>query len=599
MDQEVEAAALIPRPALTQARTVLVVDDDELVLAHLAQLVQAAGYEVHTAGDGHAALEFLAQHFTPIVITDLNMPGLDGLALCRAIRQQLWPGYVYILVLTVHDGESAILAGLNAGADDYLSKRTSAAQLLARLHTAQRILGLEQALKVELEEKRRQSLTDSLTGANNRRYFERQLLQDFKRTQRGGGPLSLLMLDIDHFKRINDRHGHTVGDAVLQETVRRVRLSLTRETDWCARIGGEEFVIVLPDTPVTGAAVVAERIRQAIAGIPIVTNACAVAVTASIGVVEFQQAASRKAVSVESLIAELDANMYRSKRHGRNRVTLPGPSRAAAAPPQAERAPLRTIVYGDDEPDMRLIVQTALGLAEGLTVHAAESGEQALELARELQPDLLMLDVMMPGLDGPTTLKRLRAEPAIAQIPVIFMTAKAMPEDVQRLRAIGALAVIAKPFDPMQLSAQVLALWQSNAAPPQQVAGSAGNTGGAGGSAARPPDHVARLSGKFLERTAAQALTLGRLLVSLQPGDAAGAASMHEIAHRIHGTGSMFDFPAVSACAGEVERLSEDLLESQTVGAPDSDLQIREHLQASIQRLAHAIESAVAAQASK
>jgi len=593
MDQQVEAAALIPPPALPLARTVLVVDDDELVLAHLAQLVQAAGYEVHTAGDGHAALEFLAQHFTPIVITDLNMPGLDGLALCRAIRQQVWPGYVYILVLTVHDGESAILAGLNAGADDYLSKRTSAAQLLARLHTAQRILGLEQALKVELEEKRRQSLTDSLTGANNRRYFERQLQHDFKRTQRGGGPLSLLMLDIDHFKRINDRHGHAAGDAVLQETVRRVRLSLTRETDWCARIGGEEFVIVLADTPLSGAAQVAERIRQAIAGVPVVTNACAVAVTASIGVVEFQPAASRKSVSVESLIADLDANMYLSKRNGRNRVTLPGALRAAAAARQAERAPLHTIVYGDDEPDIRLIVQTALGLAEGLTVHAAESGEQALELARELQPDLLLLDVMMPGLDGPTTLKRLRADPAIAQIPVIFMTAKAMPEDVQRLRAIGALAVIAKPFDPMQLAAQVLALWQSSAALPQQVAG------GTGGDHARLHDHVTRLSGKFLERTAAQALTLGRLLETLQPGDATGVASMHEIAHRIHGAGSMFDFPAVSACAGEIERLSEHLLASQPAADLASGLQIRERLQASIRRLAHAVESAVAAHASK
>jgi two-component system cell cycle response regulator len=586
MDQELEAAALIPRPAFTPARTVLVVDDDELVLAHLAQLVQAAGYEVHTAGDGHAALEFLAQHFTPIVITDLNMPGLDGLALCRAIRQQLWPGYVYILVLTVHDGESAILAGLNAGADDYLSKRTSAAQLLARLHTAQRILGLEQALKVELEEKRRQSLTDSLTGTNNRRYFERQLQQDFKRTQRGAGPLSLLMLDIDHFKRINDRHGHAAGDAVLQETVRRMRLCLTRETDWCARIGGEEFVMVLADTPLSGAAQVAERIRQAIAGVPIVTNACAVAVTASIGVVEFQPAGSRKSVSVESLIAELDANMYQSKRNGRNRVTLPGPLRAASAP-------LRTIVYGDDDPDIRLIVQTALGLAEGLTVHTAESGEQALKLAHELQPDLLLLDVMMPGLNGPATLKRLRADPAIAQIPVIFMTAKALPEDVQRLRAIGALAVIAKPFDPMQLSAQVLSLWQTRTALPQKVAGSAG------GGPAPVHDHVARLSGKFLERTAAQAVTLGRLLENIQPGDATGIASMHEIAHTIHGAGSMFDFPAVSECAGEIEHLSEHLLASQPAGGQASGRQIRERLQASIQRLAHAIESAVAAHASK
>jgi two-component system cell cycle response regulator len=602
MDQDVEAAGLMARPEIALARTVLLVDDDELVLAHLEQLVQAAGYEVHTAGDGHAALEFLAQHFTPIVITDLNMPALDGLALCRAIRQQVWPGYVYILVLTVHDGESAILAGLNAGADDYLSKRTSAAQLLARLHTAQRILGLEQALKLELEEKRRQSLTDALTGANNRRYFERQLQQDFKRTQRGGGPLSLLMLDIDHFKRINDRCGHAAGDAVLQELVRRIRHCLTRETDWCARIGGEEFVIVLADTPLAGAAQVAERIRLAIAAVPVVTGVGALAVTASIGVVEFHRAASRESVSVESLIAELDANMYLSKRNGRNRVTLPVPStgartgsrlQAAAAAPQPDRASLHTIVYVDDEPDIRLIVQTSLGLTEGLTVHAAESGEQALELARELQPDLLMLDVMMPGLDGPATLQRLRADPAITHIPVIFMTAKALPEDVQQLRAIGALAVIGKPFDPLQLSAQLLSLWQSSAAQPQRVGGSAG------ADHARLRDHVTRLSGKFLERTAAQAVTLGRLLESLQPGDATGVASMHEIAHKIHGAGSMLDFPAVSACAGEIERLSEHLLVAEPASGVASGRQIRERLQASIQRLAHAIDAAVAGHASK
>src|ERR1700676_2271926 len=311
MDQDVEADALIPRPEFTVARTVLLVDDDELVLAHLSELVQAAGFNVHTAGDGATALAFLKQYFTPIVITDLNMPAMDGLELCRAIRQQAWPGYIYILLLTVHDGESDILAGLEAGADDYLSKRASAAQLVARLRTAQRIVGLEQALKVELEEKRRQSLTDPLTGAHNRRYFEHHLQRDFKRAQRGGAPLSLLMLDIDHFKRINDEFGHAAGDAVLQEIVRRIDACLPRDTDWCARVGGEEFMIVLGNTPLAGAAQVAERIRQSIAGVPVPTTAVAIGVTASIGAVEFQPAANRESVSIELLIRELDANLYR------------------------------------------------------------------------------------------------------------------------------------------------------------------------------------------------------------------------------------------------------------------------------------------------
>lgn len=124
---------------------------------------------------------------------------------------------------------------------------------------------------------------------------------------------------------------------------------------------------------------------------------------------------------------------------------------------------LQTVLYVDDEPDIRQIVQLTLSLTKGLIVHVGESGEQALELSRELKPDLLLLDVMMPGLDGPGTLKRMREDPAIAHIPVIFMTAKAMPQEVAKFREMGATGVIGKPFDPMQLSNQVFALWNDRA----------------------------------------------------------------------------------------------------------------------------------------
>jgi CheY-like chemotaxis protein len=125
-----------------------------------------------------------------------------------------------------------------------------------------------------------------------------------------------------------------------------------------------------------------------------------------------------------------------------------------------EPAQLRTVLYVDDEPDIRQIVQMSLGLEPQLTVHTGESGEQGIALARELQPDLVMLDVMMPGLDGPGTLQRMRSDPRLAAIPVVFMTAKAMPEEVARFRELGAAGVIAKPFDPMRLARQVLTLWK-------------------------------------------------------------------------------------------------------------------------------------------
>jgi CheY-like chemotaxis protein len=125
-----------------------------------------------------------------------------------------------------------------------------------------------------------------------------------------------------------------------------------------------------------------------------------------------------------------------------------------------DRTQLKTLLYVDDEPDIREVVQMALGLAENLTVHTCDAGERALALLPGLKPDLVVLDVMMPGMDGPTTLGRMRADPVLAHIPVIFMTAKAMPQEVERFRQMGAAGVIAKPFNPMQLSEQVFALWE-------------------------------------------------------------------------------------------------------------------------------------------
>jgi HPt (histidine-containing phosphotransfer) domain-containing protein len=172
------------------------------------------------------------------------------------------------------------------------------------------------------------------------------------------------------------------------------------------------------------------------------------------------------------------------------------------------------------------------------------------------------------------------------------MTAKATPENARRLRAMGAAAVIAKPFDPMQLSAQVLSLWQAIAAQPQLKSSDEGDE-------VRLREQVAGLAGKFLERTGAQAVTLRQLSESLQAGDSSGLASMHEIAHKIHGSGAMFNFPAVSACAGEIERLSQNLLASDPAIDLASDPQIRSRLQASIQQLVSAVESAASSHAAK
>jgi len=321
MNADIGAVTQVLSLDIGRAPNVLLVDDDALALAHLEIILTASGFEVRTATSGSAALSSLKEIFSPIVITDLKMPRLDGLSLCRAIRQESWPGYIYILLLTVQDAEADVLAGLEAGADDYLSKRMSSAQVLARLRTARRILTLEHSLKGALADKRRLALTDDLTGAPNRRYLRRRLNRELERVLRFGGNVSLMSLDIDHFKTVNDRFGHAAGDSVLQEVVKRIGRCLPRNTDWCARIGGEEFSIVLEETGLAGAKIVAERLRRAIAESPVITRAGAVEVTVSIGVSGLDALDRRKKITLDALLNHADAYLYASKERGRDCVT--------------------------------------------------------------------------------------------------------------------------------------------------------------------------------------------------------------------------------------------------------------------------------------
>jgi two-component system, cell cycle response regulator len=315
------------------APRVLLVDDDEIVVERMRDFITASGFEVATAASGAEALEALKRDFAPIVILDRNMPGMDGLELCREIRAGThYPGYVYIMLVTAHDSEEEVLAGLDAGADDYLSKRVSGTHLVARLATARRILNFEHSLKLVIEERRRMAMTDALTGAHNRRYFMNHMRRELKRARRFGGEVTLLVCDVDHFKHINDRYGHGAGDLVLVEFVRRTQAALPREYDWCARLGGEEFAVVLPQTDLAGGGVVADKVRRAVAAAPIATHAGPIEVTVSVGVSGLAAFADRTIVTAEHLLSRADDCLYSSKRQGRNRVTVDAAVAVAAKP---------------------------------------------------------------------------------------------------------------------------------------------------------------------------------------------------------------------------------------------------------------------------
>ena len=241
-------------------------------------------------------------------------------------------GYVYALLLTARDSKEHIIAGLEAGADDYLVKPVHEPELIARLNAGRRILKLEHSLRVANQRNRILSITDALTGAYNRRYLMEQLPRELERCRRYAYPLSVLMCDIDHFKQINDERGHAAGDDVLQQFAARAQKSIRSNSDWMARYGGEEFLIVLPETAHEGAMSVAEKIRAVIAASPFATRAGDAAVTASFGVASTGPSGPDISLKVDALIRCADECLYRSKQEGRNRTSgLEIGGRAAAA----------------------------------------------------------------------------------------------------------------------------------------------------------------------------------------------------------------------------------------------------------------------------
>ena len=295
---------------MTPAMKVLVAEDDPTQRLVLERLLRRAGYSVETAANGEDALTRILEGTFDILVTDLDMPGIDGTTLCQRIRDASLMNYVYILMLTSHTQDADVAAGLEAGADDFVRKPPSELELMARLKNGSRIVQLQR-------DAYRLSVTDPLLAVFNRRYLMNQLRCEIWRARRYDRPLSVLMADLDHFKQVNDRYGHAVGDQVLVGFTRRAR-GLIRESDWMARSGGEEFVFVLPETPLDRGLNVAEKVREGLAEVPILTREGELTVTASFGVAELAIGSQEDA---DSLLGRADEATYRSKKEGRNRVT--------------------------------------------------------------------------------------------------------------------------------------------------------------------------------------------------------------------------------------------------------------------------------------
>jgi len=301
----------------------LLVEDEPTQRMMLERQLTKAGYVVETAENGADALAKILEGQFHILLTDWDMPGMDGPTLCKRVREANLSTYIYILLLTGHLTTDDLVVGLGAGANDYVRKPANQAELLARLSAGSRIVKLEQSLREANEKIQLLSVTDSLAGTFNRRYLNDQLLKEVERARRYGHSLAAIMADLDRFKKINDERGHHSGDEVLRRFADLAK-SLIRPSDWIARYGGEEFVIVLPETDAGGAAIVAEKIRAQCAAVPMPLASGELTVTSSFGVAALSTGNLSPEAAAAEMLREADAALYNSKHEGRNRVTVAG-----------------------------------------------------------------------------------------------------------------------------------------------------------------------------------------------------------------------------------------------------------------------------------
>ena len=288
--------------------TVLVVDDDPAILRLLTSLLTSRGYDVSVARSGKEALRLIDQTPPSIVISDWEMPEMNGLDLVRRIRELELSHYIYVLFLTSRTDEGSVVAAIDAGADDFLKKPVVKSELLARIRAGERVLALESSLH-ELADH------DGLTGLLLRRPFATFTSQEWNRSLRYRSPLSTVMVDIDHFKQVNDIHGHLVGDDVIRQ-VADIMTDCSRASDIICRFGGEEFCILLPETNEAGAMVWAERLRQRVSELRIPVGDTELKVTISLGVAEMLADMEDK----EAMLGLADECLLAAKEEGRDRV---------------------------------------------------------------------------------------------------------------------------------------------------------------------------------------------------------------------------------------------------------------------------------------
>jgi len=287
---------------------VLIVEDSSVNGRLCESLLNKNGYDTAVCSDGESAIEFINTNSPDLILLDIVMPGIDGFEFCRVMKNSHKIKHTPVIFLSSMNDEKSIIKGFESGAVDFITKPFRHQELIARTRT-------HVELKRAKEKLIRMAITDELTGLVNRRYFMGRLLHEYERTKRYESIFTVLMIDLDYFKSINDTYGHHAGDIVLRTVSDSMRLNL-RLSDIIGRIGGEEFAVILPETEINAAIMIGERLIKGVESLDINHKDCKIKITISIGA----SPSTKEDMSGDDVLQRSDAALYRAKESGRNRI---------------------------------------------------------------------------------------------------------------------------------------------------------------------------------------------------------------------------------------------------------------------------------------
>ncbi|MGG1601175.1 GGDEF domain-containing response regulator [Paenibacillus naphthalenovorans] len=425
----------------THGQRLLVIDDDDVLRSGLVCRLKLDGYEVDDAADIMTAKRMLRERTYHVVMLELMIHPISGYELFEFMKDDPSLKWTPLIVLSGRNEMHDKVRCFYLGADDYVIKPFEYEELSARIYSLlQRTRTFEQM-----------AFRDPLTGVYNRRFFDHQIQVELQRIDRYPAPISLVFIDIDRFKSINDTYGHSAGDLVLQGLAHLLQNNL-RSTDLLARLGGEEFVVVLPNTSGKDALTTMESILTRTRLEPVAQNeGQSFFITFSAGVCEWEPG-----MSLEAWIAASDEGMYTAKKSGRNRVVLhPGTSQKDSGVMPSPPPVRKKILIADDDNILRSILVAKL---KHLPVEFAEAvdGEKAYESLLSQPADLCILDGMMPLLDGYGMLERLRERGTWpAGMKILILSGRSGEDDPSRGMKLGAHAYLRKPFSMVELELKV------------------------------------------------------------------------------------------------------------------------------------------------